>query len=274
MGSLNRFESRLEHMVTGAFARVFRSAVQPVEIAAALQREIDNSAQILSRDRRLAPNDFTIDLSPADFDRLSSFGDAMSRELAGLLHQHAADQHYVFAGPVRLNFQRADELSTGRFRVRSAAAASVTPTSAARPSGSTPPTPVPMMYLEISGTRHPVSASGVVVGRGTTSSLRIDDPGISRRHAEFRVELNSGGTVGSVTDLGSTNGTVVNGQRVQRATLSDGAVVEVGATRILVRLPDQNALATPPGSERYGASTSPWVPPSPHSPPPSPPWSG
>ena len=64
MGALHRFEQRLEQMVTGAFARAFRSAVQPMEIAAALQREVDNSAQILSRDRRLAPNDFTIDLSP------------------------------------------------------------------------------------------------------------------------------------------------------------------------------------------------------------------
>lgn len=79
MGSLHRLEQRLEHMVTGAFARTFRSAVQPVEIASALQREVDNSAQVLSRDRRLAPNDFVIDLSPADFDRLSSFGDALSR---------------------------------------------------------------------------------------------------------------------------------------------------------------------------------------------------
>ena len=61
MGVLQRFEQRLEHLVTGAFARTFRSAVQPVEVAAALQREVDNAAQILSRDRRLAPNDFTVD---------------------------------------------------------------------------------------------------------------------------------------------------------------------------------------------------------------------
>ena len=98
MGALHRFEQRLEQAVTGAFARAFRSAVQPMEIAAALQREVDNSAQILSRDRRLAPNDFTIDLSPTDYDRLSTYGETLSSELAAMLHEHAQEQHYMFAG--------------------------------------------------------------------------------------------------------------------------------------------------------------------------------
>ena len=65
MGVLQRFENRLEQFVSGTFARAFRSAVQPVEVAAALQREVDNSAQILSRDRRLVPNNFHVELSPA-----------------------------------------------------------------------------------------------------------------------------------------------------------------------------------------------------------------
>ena len=125
MGALHRFEQRLETMVTGAFARAFRSAVQPMEIAAALQREVDNSAQILSRDRRLGPNDFTIDLSASDFDRLSEYGQTLSSELAAMLHEHAQEQHYMFAGPLKLNFTRADDLTTGRFRVRSAASAQV-----------------------------------------------------------------------------------------------------------------------------------------------------
>lgn len=127
MGALNRLEQRLEHLVTGAFARAFRSAVQPMEIAAALQREVDNSVQILSRERRLAPNYFAIDLSATDFDRLSTYGETLSRELAAMLHEHAAEQHYLYAGPVQLNFTRADDLTTGRFRVRSEASAEVTP---------------------------------------------------------------------------------------------------------------------------------------------------
>ena len=86
MGVLQRFEQRLEQLVTGAFARVFRSAVQPVEIAAALQREVDNSAQILSRDRRLAPNTFTVELAATDHDRLSPYGGTLASELTCLLY--------------------------------------------------------------------------------------------------------------------------------------------------------------------------------------------
>ncbi len=275
MGSLHRLEQRLEHMVTGAFARTFRSAVQPVEIASALQREVDNSAQVLSRDRRLAPNDFVIDLSPADFDRLSSFGDALSRELADMLHQHAADQHYVFAGPVRLNFRRIGDLTTGRFRVRSQAAASVTPVAGKELSdsliGRAP------VFLEINGIRHPVTPPSAVVGRGSATDLRIDDPGVSRRHAEFRVQQSGGAPLVSVTDLGSTNGTTVNGQRVQQAVLGDGAVVQVGGTRIVVRMAERRPPPSPqpqPPLQPHDQNTQPWAPPSSYPPQQPRPWSG
>ncbi|MGH3424969.1 MAG: DUF3662 domain-containing protein, partial [Nocardioidaceae bacterium] len=87
MGVLQRFEQRLENAVTGAFARAFRSAVQPVEIAAALQRDIDNSAQVLSRERMLVPNHFMVELSPGDFERLSPYGSTLSAELAGLVQE-------------------------------------------------------------------------------------------------------------------------------------------------------------------------------------------
>ncbi len=231
MGVLQRFEQRLEHLVTGAFARTFRSAVQPVEIAAALQREVDNAAQILSRDRRLAPNDFTVELSPADYERLSAFGQTLSNELAGMLHQHAQEQGYMFAGPLALTFRQADDLTTGRFRVRSSASAQVTAnptvaTDAGRDSG---------VRVDINGTVHVLRSSGMVVGRGTGVDVRIDDPGVSRRHAELRYQAGADGhpTV-SVLDLGSTNGTAVNGQRVQHAALRPGDVIQVGGTKIRV----------------------------------------
>src|SRR6478609_4379201 len=115
MGLLQRFENRLEQMVSGAFAKAFRSAVQPVELAAALQREVDNSAQILSRDRRLVPNSFHVELSPADYERLSPYGTTLAEELTDMLREHAHEQSYVFTGPVSITFDRAEDLSTGRF---------------------------------------------------------------------------------------------------------------------------------------------------------------
>src|SRR5262245_30716698 len=246
-------------MVTGAFARAFRSAVQPLEIAAALQREVDNSAQILSRDRRLAPNDFMIDLSPMDFDRLSEYGETLSRELAAMLHEHAQEQGYVFTGPVKLNFTRANDLTTGRFRVRSAASAAVH----AAPGQSPTDTAIrrAQLFLEINGVRHPLQPPGLVVGRGTNADLRIDDPGVSRRHVQFRVQADASGTMVSVVDLGSTNGTMVNGQRVQQAVVGDGAVIVIGGTRIVIH------ELTGPGPQQHPPQQYGGGPPAPPRPP-------
>jgi hypothetical protein len=266
MGALHRFEHRLEQLVTGAFARAFRSAVQPMEIAAALQREVDNSAQILSRDRRLAPNNFTIDLSGPDFDRLSTYGETLSRELAGMLHEHADEQRYMFAGPVSMNFTRADDLTTGRFRVRSEASAAVTPVSGQ----STTDTAISRapLFLEINGTRHPLESPGLTIGRGTNADLRIDDPGVSRRHVEFRVQPGPHAAASvTVVDLGSTNGTLVDGHRVAQATLDDGSVVQIGSTRIVVHLggkpvrpaggPVAPTAQSPPSYPPYQRKTAP-----------------
>lgn len=233
MGVLQRFENRLEQMVSGAFARAFRSEVQPVEIASALQREVDNSAQILSRQRRLVPNEFTIELSPADHARLSQYSSTLTQELTEMLREHAEEQSYVFTGPVSIGFEEDDSLGTGVFHVRSAAVARVTPA----PGQDAGETAVrrSTVFLEVNGTRHPLEPPGLVIGRGMDADLRINDPGVSRRHAEFRVQRGVHGPDVSVVDLGSTNGLIVNGMRVQQAQLEDGGVVKVGNTSMTVR---------------------------------------
>src|SRR6476660_8175252 len=91
VSALQRFENRLEQLISGVFARTFRSAVQPVEIASALNREVDNSAQILSRDRRLVPNNFHVELSEADHQRLEGLGPQLTRERTERLREHAAE---------------------------------------------------------------------------------------------------------------------------------------------------------------------------------------
>src|SRR5690606_25157841 len=125
VGALQRFEQRLENLISGAFARAFRSAVQPVEISAALQREVDNNSQIMSRDRRLVPNVFHVELADADLERLSPYDNAMARDLSDQLEEHADAQGYVFPGAIEIHFEQASDLPTGQMRVRSAARASV-----------------------------------------------------------------------------------------------------------------------------------------------------
>ncbi|MBO9522331.1 MAG: FHA domain-containing protein [Nocardioidaceae bacterium] len=229
MGGLQRFEQRLEQMVSGVFARTFRSAVQPVEIAAALAREADNSAQILSRDRRLVPNDFHVELSAPDHERLSQLGTALPQELIGQLKDHAAKQSYVFTGPVAISLEVAEDLTMGRFRVRSQALARVS-----QPGPEVTETQVrrASAYLEVNGERLPLAPPGIVVGRGNDADLRVNDPGVSRRHLEVRVSADEGGQRISVHDLGSTNGVLVNGRRVENATLADGAEIRIGNTTL------------------------------------------
>jgi len=235
MGMLQRFENRLEQAVSGAFAKAFRSAVQPVEVAAALQREVDNSAQILSRNRRLVPNTFEVELSALDYERLQPYSQTLSTELVEMLREHADEQHYVFAGPVSIVFTEEDDLSTGRFRVRSHAAAQVSSQAkstdtAVRRAG---------VSLTVNGSTHALTPPGLVVGRGSEADLRINDPGVSRRHAEFRVSRTRGLPEVSVVDLGSTNGTLVDGRRVDQAPLDDGSTVRIGNTDLVVRFTEE-----------------------------------
>ena len=233
-GVIQRFEQRLEGAVTGAFARAFRSAVQPVEIAAALQREVDNSAHILSRERMLVPNDFTIELSPSDHERLTQFSDTLAKELSRLVEEHVTEQRYTLAGPLSIGFAMSPDLSTGRFRVRSRTNAAVTPATGQRMTETAIRSSE--VIIEVNGMRHPLAPPGLVIGRGNDAELRIDDPGISRRHAQISLKESEGGTIVTVADLGSTNGVILDGQPVDSSQVRDGSEIRLGNTVIIVRI--------------------------------------
>lgn len=281
MGVMKRFEQRLEGLVNGTFAKVFKSEVQPVEIAGALQRECDNNATIWNRERTVVPNDFIVELSTPDYERLSPYSGQLGDELSGLVRDYAKQQRYTFMGPIKVHLEKADDLDTGLYRVRSRTLASSTsqqepsaqspqppagrpgapqapggygyppsapppmpaapPSGAGRPSAPTsdrrPPAaagPMPdartRRWIEINGTRHQISRPTLVMGRSTDADVRIDDPGVSRRHCEIRT-----GTPSTIQDLGSTNGIVVDGQHTTRATLRDGSRIVVGSTTIVYR---------------------------------------
>ena len=119
MGVLQRFEHRLEGMVEGAFARAFKSELQPVEIASAVQREMDDRAAIVAQGRTLVPNDFVVELAESDHERLEVYADSLGIELATLAREHAREQGYSFVGPVRMRFEGVPDLTTGTFRIRS-----------------------------------------------------------------------------------------------------------------------------------------------------------
>ena len=234
MGIFARFEKKVEGAVSGAFARAFKGDVQPVEIAARLQRELDAEAKLMSRDKRLVPNEFIVRLSQHDHDKLAPYATTLNAELATELRNHAREMGYVFNGPVKVVFELDSSLPTGRFTVDSEAVAGITPRSGRASETSINRAP---LVLEVNGTRHPLQPPGLVIGRGSEADLRINDPGISRRHAQIRVNTAGPRVQIDIVDLGSTNGITVNGQRVQQAVLQEGSRIEIGSTRMLVHAP-------------------------------------
>lgn len=274
MGVLQRFERRLEGLVNGAFAKAFKSEVQPVEIASALQRECDDRAAPVSQGRVMVPNDFTVELGAHDYERLATYAGPLSAELGELLQEHGREQRYMFVGPVEVKFERVQDLSTGMFRIRSQALAGVVqmpgypqqapgygaPQQPGFPPMGAPAQPAPPQqpfgappqqqpfgapgggyppaqpagpgncWVEVNGVRHQLSRPVTSLGRGTDVDLRIDDPSVSRRHAEIRT-----GVPSVISDLGSTNGIVVDDQHVRQAQLRDGSVIHLGNTTIIFR---------------------------------------
>ena len=234
MGIFARFERKVEGAVNGAFARAFKGDVQPVEIAARLQRELDAEAKLMSRDKRLVPNEFSVHLSKHDHDKLAPYANTLNAELATQLRNHAREMGYAFNGPIKISFKLDSELPTGRFTVTSQAVAGITPRTGRATETAINRAP---LVLEVNGTRHPLQPPGLLIGRGSEADLRINDPGISRSHAQIRVNAAGQGLQIDIVDLGSTNGILVNGQRVQHAVLQEGTRIEIGSTRMLIHAP-------------------------------------
>ena len=268
MGLLQKFEDSLDRVVNGAFAKAFKAEVQPVELAAALQRDVDDRASVLDRDRTVIPNVFHVELSDHDYKRLAVFKDALTAELATLVTTYAGEQHYTLLGEVRVTLSEDDELETGIFRVRSEAKAEVTsragvvkaaepappatqapaaaPSSAAQvePEATSAPDERSAAQsqessgsqsggqprLEVGGQAYPLVRAITLMGRGTDADIRVEDPGVSRRHCEIVV-----GNPAIIRDLKSTNGTFVDGIRIDECSLTEGAIVKLGGTAFTFR---------------------------------------
>jgi len=224
VGILDRFEKGVERAVNSAFAKVSRGDLKPVEIASALRREVDDRVAIVGRDRSVVPNEFTVELSLLDLERVDAWGaEALADELAANVTDHATQQRYAFVGPVTVTFVENPDLETGRFQIRSATVrGTVAPATSVAPSARHP-------MVDIDGQRYLLTGPVTVIGRGSDADIIVDDPGISRRHLEIRVTPD--GVIAS--DLGSTNGTYVEGHQVPAATLVDGNTLTIGRTQIL-----------------------------------------
>jgi len=217
MGLLDNVERGLEKLVSGAFAKSFRGGVQPIEIVAALKRELDSLAVVVQRDRILAPHAYTVGLSAQDFSQLNAHGTVLIAELVDAVRDYANRQRYSFAAPVTVTLAAAADIPNGVVRVTSRALDAVAEWQPA---------------LDINGTTVYLTQSESIIGRGATATVVINDGGASRNHA--RIIWN--GKAAGLEDLQSTNGTLLNGQRVSASPLEQGDVIEIGGTRMIFRI--------------------------------------
>jgi len=195
---LQQFEERLERLVEGTLAKPFRSNLQPVEIGRRLTREMDLHRRVGVRGL-IAPNHFAVTLSPADVSRFSNFIDALSRELSDAAREHARIESYSFVGP------EVHESEDGGILAE---------------------------LILPDGRRMSVGSEALVIGRLPECDIVLADSNVSRRHAELRRK----GDGVFVTDLGSTNGTRVNGAPVREQLLASGDEVSVGSTRLIFEM--------------------------------------
>ena len=170
MGLLDSFEKGLERAVNGAFAKTFKSGLQPIEITSALRRELDTKAAVVARDRILVPNRFIVRLSGGDYVKMTAIGPTLVDELSRLVQQHAAAQHYQFSGGISITLTEDPALTEGVLGIDSVSV-----------KGTVAWTPV----LDVAGKRYPIVKSRTIIGRGSDADITVEDTGISRKHVEI-----------------------------------------------------------------------------------------
>ena len=237
MGILDSMERGIEKMVRGAFSVGGKGQVQPVEIASRLRRELDNGSITLAQGRTLAPNVFDVRLGDSDYAMAEQWGATLAEELCDVVIRHVNSQKYTLQGPVRVSFTKDDALKGGDFEVEATVVKSEghqpQPLQRSAPAAPSRQPTLLTPVLEINGQRYSLNAPSIVLGRSSEADIMVDDTGVSRRHLEIRTE---GGSAVAV-DLGSTNGSYVNGQKIDGSIdLTDGSVITMGRTRITFRL--------------------------------------
>ena len=213
---LQSFEHGLERMVEGVFSRGSRSSIRPVELGRRLLREMDDHRSVDVKGRRIVPNVFSIRLSARDHAAFADIDEALHTELCETAREYARAEGYHFMGPVIVEMIVDNGLKPGRF------------TTSCRMKEAGGGVGAGALVLS-SGERIPLGQQVVTIGRLPDCTIPVTDANVSRRHAEVRPV----GSAFVVVDLGSTNGTKVNGVRIQGDhPLVDADIVSVGSTHL------------------------------------------
>jgi hypothetical protein len=213
---LQSFEHGVERMVDGVFTRSRKSSIRPIELGRRLVREMDDHRSVDVKGRRIVPNKFEFHMSPRDHAGFADIESALITELCEAAREHAREEGYHFMGPVTVSLLVDNDTKPGRFDVDAFM----------RESGGGAGAGCLVMS---SGERLPLGSQVITIGRLPACSITINDSNVSRQHAEIRAK----GSTFILVDLGSTNGTKVNGSRITgEHPLADGDTLSLGGTQI------------------------------------------
>lgn len=262
MSLLSDFEDRVGRAIEGVFAGVFRAPVQPAELARAAGKEMDRRRK-LGVGKVYAPTLYSILLSPEDAEQLGGFERTLAGELETYLVGYARERDYTLSARPRVRFLVDDELRLGRYEIigelmspeqlaeelretderaeapdaeLNAAVPTVAPGWA---TAHIPPAlerePAGLATITVPGIAHDIALGGdrMVVGRLRSCEIHLEDVNASREHAALERE----GTGWALVDLTSTNGTLVNGRRVDRVLLDDGDIITIGVSELVYHEP-------------------------------------
>jgi hypothetical protein len=251
MSVLRSLESKIAGLVEGTFSRAFRSEVRPVEIARKLAREMEEHKAV-SVSRTYVPNEYRVFLSPRDRDRFSDYEGALAAELAGYLLEHARRERLALLSRPVIEFETDDRLGLGEFGIQTRVVQPPEEPQQAPPPDESGRTMVystagrvaePLeerararvqtVLLLVDGKRMVVGPAGAVLGRSRQCDIVLNDPNVSREHAEIRPR----GGSWVLSDLGSTNGSVLNGRRIDGSeVIRPGDEIELGTSLIKFEL--------------------------------------
>ena len=208
-------EGRLERMVEGVFRRS-RNSIRPIELGRRLIREMDDHRSVDVKGQRIVPNDFAVMLSASDHAGFADIEDALRTELVEAIREYAREEGYHFMGPVAVDLRVDNSLRAGHFGISSQLKQSE-------------PGKRPGTIVMPSGDRITLIDGKNLIGRLADCAVVVSDGNTSRHHAQ----IHRAGSGFVISDLGSTNGTFVNGERlIADHRLADGDIVTLGSINL------------------------------------------